>query len=118
MRLIAATAALFILNTHAQAQFTFAPPAPPPDFDKVAIKTIDLGNRTYMLEGVGGNITIAIADDGVFMVDNQFEPLYGKIKAAITALTPQPVRYVINTHFHGDHTGGNAAFAKDGAIVV
>ncbi len=118
MRLIAAAAAIFIAYSDAQAQMTFAPPAPPPNFDKVEIKTTDLGNRTYMLEGVGGNITIVVADDGVFMVDSQFEPLYGKIKAAIAALTPQPVRYLINTHFHGDHTGGNAAFAKDGAIVV
>lgn len=118
MTLITAAAALFILDTDVQAQFTFAPPAAAPDFDKVVIKTIDLGMRTYMLEGVGGNITVAVAGDGVFLVDNQFEPLYGKIKAALAALTSQPVRYVINTHFHGDHTGGNAAFAKDGATVV
>src|SRR5262245_20347225 len=118
MRLIATAAANFIAYSGAQAQMTFLPPAPTPVFEKVEIKITDLGNRTYMLEGVGGNITVAVADDGVFMVDSQFEPLYGKIKAAIATLTPQPVRYLINTHFHGDHTGGNAAFAKDGAIVV
>jgi glyoxylase-like metal-dependent hydrolase (beta-lactamase superfamily II) len=88
------------------------------DFSKVEIKTTDLGHRTYMLEGNGGNITVAIADDGVIMVDSEFAPLHDKIKAAIAALTNEPVRYVVNTHFHGDHSGGNELFAKDGATVV
>ena len=93
--------------------------APPPiDFAAVTIKTTDLGHRTYMLEGAGGNITVAVGDDGVIMVDSQYAPLHDKIKAAIAALTDQKVRYVIDTHFHGDHTGGNEAFAKEGAVVV
>jgi glyoxylase-like metal-dependent hydrolase (beta-lactamase superfamily II) len=103
------------LNAHAQQ---LQPLAPQPDFDKVVIKTTDLGSGIYMLEGAGGNITIAVADDGVIMVDSQFAPLYGKIKAAIAAQTNQPVRYLVNTHFHRDHTGANEVFAKDGAIVV
>jgi glyoxylase-like metal-dependent hydrolase (beta-lactamase superfamily II) len=94
------------------------PQPPATDFSKVEIKTIDLGNRTYMLEGQGGNITIALAANGVFMVDSQFEPLHGKIKAAVAQLTRQPVRFLINTHYHRDHTGGNAAFAADGVGII
>src|SRR5271168_1688589 len=88
------------------------------DFSKVEIKTTDLGNKTYMLEGQGGNITVAVGADGIIMVDSQFAPLHDKIKAAITAISPLPIKYLINTHFHGDHTGGNALFQQDGAIVV
>jgi cyclase len=117
MRLIAATAAIVALGAMAQAQ-QLQPLAPAPDFDKVTIKPVDLGNRTYMMEGEGGNITVAVADDGVIMVDSQFAPLYGKIKAAISQLTRQPIRYLIITHFHRDHTGGAEAFGKDGAIIV
>jgi cyclase len=116
-RLIAAAAAIVALGAAAQAQ-QLQPLAPAPDFDKVVIRTTDLGNRIYMLEGAGGNVTVAVADDGVIMVDSQFAPLYGKLKAAIAALTPQPVRYLIITHFHRDHTGGNEAFGKDGAVIV
>jgi glyoxylase-like metal-dependent hydrolase (beta-lactamase superfamily II) len=103
------------LNAHAQQ---LQPLAPEPDFDKVVIKTTDLGSGIHMLEGAGGNIAITVAGDGVIMVDSQFAPLYGKIKAAIAAQTNQPVRYLVNTHFHRDHTGANEAFAKDGAIIV
>jgi glyoxylase-like metal-dependent hydrolase (beta-lactamase superfamily II) len=88
------------------------------DFSKVEVKTTDLGHNTYMLEGAGGNVTIAVGGDGVIMVDSQFAPMHDKLKAAIAAVTSQPVRYVVNTHFHGDHTGGDEAFAKDGAVVV
>jgi glyoxylase-like metal-dependent hydrolase (beta-lactamase superfamily II) len=88
------------------------------DFDKVQIKTTDLGNNTYMLEGAGGNITVAVGTDGLIVVDTQFPQLYDKIKAAIAKISPLPVKYVINTHFHGDHTGNNANFQKDGAIVI
>src|SRR3981081_4147123 len=117
VRLIAAAAALVALGAVVQAQ-QLQPLAPSPDFDKVTIKPVDLGNRTYMLEGEGGNITVAVADDGVIMVDSQFAPLYGKIKAAIAALTPKPIRYLIISHFHRDHTGANEAFGKDGATIV
>jgi cyclase len=94
------------------------PPAPAIVWDAVQIKTIDLGNRTYMLMGQGGNITIAVGDDAIIMVDGQFAPLSDKIKAAIRAISPHPIKYLVNTHFHGDHTGGNENFAKDGAIIV
>jgi glyoxylase-like metal-dependent hydrolase (beta-lactamase superfamily II) len=96
------------------------PPAapPPPDFSKVEIKTTNLGDDVYMLEGQGGNITVAVAKDGVIMVDSEFAPLHDKIKAAISAVSNQPIKYLVDTHFHGDHTGGNEAFAKDGAEVI
>ena len=88
------------------------------DWDKIQIKTIDLGNKTYRLEGQGGNITIAVGSDGIIMVDTQFAPLSDKIKAAIKAISPLPVKYAILTHFHGDHTGGVANFQKDGVIAL
>jgi cyclase len=88
------------------------------DFSKVEIKMTDLGNKTYMLQGQGGNITVAVGNDGIIMVDSEFAPLHDKIKAAIEKLSPLPVKYLINTHYHGDHTGGNALFHKDGATVV
>jgi cyclase len=88
------------------------------DWDKVQIKKTDLGHNTYMLEGQGGNITVAVGTDGIIMVDTQFAPLSDKIKAAIKEISPLPIKYIVNTHFHGDHTGGNANFQKDGATVI
>jgi cyclase len=88
------------------------------DFANTVIKTTDLGHNTYMLAGEGGNMTIAVGDDGIIMVDSEFELLHDKIKAAIEAISKLPIKYLVNTHYHGDHTGGNAAFHKDGAIVV
>lgn len=112
-------AAAIVIAAVSSALAQTPPVAPPPvDFSKVEIKTTDLGDNVYMLEGQGGNITVAVAGDGVIMVDGQFAPLHDKIKAAIATVSPLPIRYLINTHFHGDHTGGNALFAKDGATVV
>jgi glyoxylase-like metal-dependent hydrolase (beta-lactamase superfamily II) len=71
-----------------------------------------------MLEGQGGNITVAAANDGIIIVDGEFAPLHDKIKDAIVLVSKQPIKYLVNTHFHGDHTGGNEPFAKDGATVV
>lgn len=98
-----------------------APPTPAPpqrDFSKTVIKTTDLGGNTYMLEGEGGNITVAVGSDGIFMVDSQFAPLHDRIKAAIANISKLPIKFLVNTHFHGDHTGGNALFHKDGAVIV
>src|SRR5690348_14807003 len=116
MRLAAALACL-TLATPALAQTAPTPPVGP-DFAKVTVVTTDLGHRTFMLEGAGGNVTVAAGDDAVIMVDGQFAPMHDKLKAAIAAVTPQKVTYLINTHHHGDHTGGNAGFAAEGATVV
>jgi cyclase len=88
------------------------------DFSKVEVKTTDLGNKTYLLEGAGGNVTVAVGTDGIIMVDSQFAPMHDKLKAAIEKISPLPIKYLINTHYHGDHTGGDAAFHKDGATIV
>ena len=119
MRVAFALATMLLLAPAAYAQQQ--PPAPPPplvDWEKVQIKTTDLGNNTWMLEGQGGNITLAVGTDGIIMVDGQFAPLSDKIKAAIKAISPLPIKYLINTHYHGDHTGGNENFARDGVTVV
>ena len=115
---IATTAIALLLAGAVFAQQPAATPPAPPDFSKVEVKTTDLGDNMYMLEGQGGNITVAVAKDGIIMVDSQYAPLHDKIKAAISAISSQPIKYVIDTHFHGDHVGGNEAFARDGAIVI
>lgn len=119
----AVTATVLLASaTSASAQAPTAPAAAPPppliDWDRIEIKTIDLGNGTYMLQGQGGNITVAVGSDAIMMVDGQFAPLSNKIKAAIRAISPLPIRYLINTHYHGDHTGGNENFARDGTMIV
>jgi len=113
---LSALAILIALASPALAQ---QPPAPPaPDFSKVEIRTTDLGDGVWMLEGQGGNMTVAAGKTGVILVDSEFAPLHDKIRAAIATVSQQPVKYLVDTHFHGDHTGGNEAFARDGAIVV
>jgi len=113
---VAAASMWLAANVFAQQQPPAAPP--PADFSEVEIKTTDLGDNVHMLEGRGGNITVAVAKDGIIMVDGEFAALHDKIKAAIAAISGVPIRYLINTHFHPEHTGGNAPFAKDGVIVV
>ena len=116
---VALAAAIVGFAGGANAQQPAPSSSPPqPDFSKVEIKTTDLGHGTYMLEGQGGNITVAVGDDGLIMVDGEFAPLHDKIKAAIEKVTKEPIKYLVNTHFHGDHTGGNAPFHKDGATIV
>src|SRR4051812_20667778 len=115
---IAVVATMMAWSGPAVAQQPPASP-PPPDFSKVEIRTTDLGNNVHMLEGQGGNTTVAVAKDGIIMVDGgQFAPLHDKLKAAIASISNQPIKYLINTHLNGDHTGGNEFFAKEGAIVV
>jgi glyoxylase-like metal-dependent hydrolase (beta-lactamase superfamily II) len=104
---LAATTMLFVGPAFAQQ-----------DFSKVEVKVTDLGNKTYMLEGAGGNVTVAVGTDGIIMVDTQFAPMHDKLKAAIEKISPLPIKTIIITHFHGDHTGGIAAFRKDGAAVL
>ncbi len=89
------------------------------DFSQVEIKTIPVAGNIYMLEGAGGNIGVSIGTDGNLIVDDQFAPLADKIDAALQKLNPGKLKFVLNTHHHGDHTGGNAAFgAKDATIIA
>lgn len=87
-------------------------------FAKVEIKVQKITDNMYMLQGAGGNIGISTGDDGVFMIDDQFAPLSEKIQAAIATVSDDPVTFLMNTHFHGDHTGGNINFEAAGAIIV
>jgi len=120
LRLALAAAAATIVSA-ALAQPAVQPPmAVPPliDWAKVEIKVTDLGNKTYMLTGAGGNITFAVGSDAIIMVDGQYAPLSDKIKAAIKDVSALPIKYMVNTHYHGDHTGGNENFARDGVTIV
>jgi glyoxylase-like metal-dependent hydrolase (beta-lactamase superfamily II) len=115
MNRLASLAAITALVTIAVAPAAFSQGQ---DFSAVQEKVTDLGHNIYAVTGAGGNTTVAVGTDGVVVVDTQFGQVYDKLKAAIAGLSPLPVKYVINTHYHGDHTGGNAAFAKDGATLV
>lgn len=88
------------------------------DFDNIEITTNHVKNNIYYLEGSGGNIGVIVGDDGVLIVDDQFAPLTNKIEAAITDLTKLPVTFVVNSHFHYDHTDGNENFGRAGAFIV
>ena len=88
------------------------------DFDGVEIETLHVRDNIYMLVGAGGNITVQIGDDGVLLVDTQFAPLSSRIATAIAALTDQPIRYIIDSHYHPDHVGGNENLRLAGSTVV
>lgn len=88
------------------------------DLSKVEIKTEKLSDTTYMMMGAGGNLGLSIGGDVVFVIDDQFAPLTPKIQAAIAKLTDKPVKFVLNTHWHFDHTGGNENMGKAGAVIV
>jgi len=107
---VLAVALLFCGRTEAQEQ----------DFSKVQIKVTKVAGNIYMLEGAGGNIAASVGADGIVIVDDQYAPLADKIQAALKDLkiTDKPVRFVINTHYHGDHTGGNEPFANTGSTVI
>lgn len=101
------------------AAATFAAPAlAQRDFSGVEIKTTEVGGGVYMLEGAGGNIGLSVGDDGAFVIDDQFAPLAERIVDAIASVTDRPVEFVVNTHWHGDHTGGNEAMSGLGAHIV
>jgi cyclase len=107
---------LFALSFAVLATTVYAQ-APQPDFSKVEIKTTKISNDFYTLEGQGGTIGVLVGPDGIFMVDSQFAPLSQKIAAAIHQISDKPIRFMVNTHVHGDHTGGNENFAKMGATI-
>ena len=102
---------LFVLVTvpvHATAQ----------DFDQVQIQVEQVSESIYMLVGSGGNIAVSVGEDGTFIVDDQYAPLTEKIVTAIAGFTDDPVDFVINTHWHFDHTDGNENFGGAGALIV
>jgi glyoxylase-like metal-dependent hydrolase (beta-lactamase superfamily II) len=94
------------------------PAAAQTNYDTVRVTTTPLTRGVYMLQGAGGNIGLAVGDDAVFVIDDQFAPLTPKILAEIAKVTAKPVRFVVNTHWHFDHTGGNENLGKTGALVV
>ncbi len=111
MRRVALLAAMLL------AGFRYSP-AQDQDFSKVQMKVTKVNGSVYMLEGAGGNIGASVGEDGIVIVDDQYAPLADKIRAALKGITDKPVRFVINTHYHGDHTGGNALFQKDAPILA
>lgn len=86
--------------------------------DEVEIRTVDLGHGLFAIYGQGGTMMASVGDDGVVVIDDQFAPLSERLIAAISELSDQPIRFLINTHFHGDHVGGNENFAATGAVIV
>jgi glyoxylase-like metal-dependent hydrolase (beta-lactamase superfamily II) len=88
------------------------------DWSKVEVKAQLVAGSVYMLTGAGGNIGVSIGEDGIVVVDDQYAPLAPKIEAALKGITDKPVRFIINTHYHGDHTGGNEYFSQKGTIMA
>jgi cyclase len=88
------------------------------DLSQVEIQTQKLADRVYMMTGSGGNLGLSVGEDAVFLIDDQFAPLTPKIQAAIAKLTDKPVKFVLNTHWHFDHTGGNENLGKGGALII
>ncbi len=106
---IAIMAAVAALATPAVAQS---------DFSKVEIKTHKVAGNIYMLEGLGGNIGVSAGEDGILIVDDQFKPLADKIRAALQGINPGKLRYILNTHYHGDHVGSNEIFGAEAPIIA
>src|SRR5918911_3791675 len=97
----------FVLRTAAQQ-----------DFSKVEMKATRVAGNVYMLEGAGGNIGVSVGADGLLIVDDQFAPLADKIRAGLKTLGEGKLKFVLNTHYHGDHTGGNAQFSAEAPIIA
>lgn len=89
-----------------------------PDFSKVQVKTTKVADNFYTLEGQGGMVGVLVGPDGVFMVDSQFAPMSEKLMAAIKQISDKPVKFLVNTHVHGDHTGGDENFGRMGATII
>ena len=88
------------------------------DFSKVEIKATKVNGNVYVLEGAGGNIGVSVGPDGILIVDDQFAPLAEKIRAALKTLGEGKLKFILNTHWHGDHTGGNAEFGREAPIIA
>jgi len=102
----------------ALATLLLAAPAAAQDFSQVEIETTKVAEGVYALKGAGGNLGLVVGSDRAFLIDDQYAPLVPRIRAAIAAVTDKPVSFVLNTHWHGDHVGGNEAFAESGTLVV
>src|SRR5882724_7461069 len=117
MKIVRIKISLVVLATmFGMAALTYA--QAPPDFSKVEIKTTKIADNFYTLEGQGGTIGVLAGPDGVFLVDTQFAPLTGKIVAAVKQISPLPIKFLVNTHVHGDHTGGNENLGKLGVVIM
>ena len=88
------------------------------DYDAVEFRMAHVAGQVYILAGAGGNMGVFVSDDGVFLVDDQFAPLTERIRAEIVKISSAPIRFLINTHFHGDHTGGNENFGTAGTLII
>jgi glyoxylase-like metal-dependent hydrolase (beta-lactamase superfamily II) len=106
------------LLAFAAAALSFGAVAQQRNFDAVEIKTTKVADGIYMLEGEGGNIGVSAGDDGVFLIDDQFAPLSQKIMVAVKIISVKPIRFLMNTHWHGDHVGGNENFGKAGTVII
>ena len=93
-------------------------PQQEPDWNTVEVKAEKVAGNIYVLTGRGGNIGVSVGDDGVFLVDDQYAPLTDKVKAAVATISDKPIRFLLNTHWHGDHTGGNENLGKAGVVIV
>ena len=96
------------ISTHAQQR----------DFSQVQMKATKVSGNIYMLEGSGGNIGVSVGDDGILIVDDQYAPLANKIRAALKGIADKKLRFILNTHWHGDHTGGNVEFGPEAPIIA
>jgi len=105
---LAAGLALTVLPATAQQQ----------DFSKVEMKVVPVSGNIYMLQGSGGNIGVSAGPDGILIVDDQYAPLADKIRAALKGINPGKLKFVLNTHYHGDHTGGNPEFGPEAPIIA
>ena len=109
MKKILSLTFLFVFVAAVQAQT---------DFSKVQMKATKVAGNVYMLEGSGGNIGVSVGDDGLLIVDDQFAPLADKIRAALKGIADKKLHFILNTHWHGDHTGGNVAFGAEATIIA
>lgn len=113
MRIVSRIAALVLFLFLGSLSF-----AQDQDFSKVQMKVSKVAGSVYMLQGAGGNIGALVGDDGIVVVDDEYAPLADKIQEALKGITDKPVRFIINTHYHGDHTGGNEFFQKQAPIIA